>query len=102
MYHSTHFDIHKNHPMYQYFDTVCALSNNLYNATLFRIRQVMTGIQKEPSERQANEVDVLAEIADSLVMMQEINEKFKMPTAKKLQRCLSEGAVFRFYCGMRD
>ena len=83
MYHSMHIDIHSNHPMYPYFDTVCALSNNLYNAMLFRVRQVMTGIQKEPSERQANEVEVISSIESALPSMKAINDKLQMPTASK-------------------
>lgn len=79
MYCSRHIDINKKHGMYSYFDTVTALSNNLYNATLFRMRQVMTGIQKEESLRQENEKEVIKEIEKAIPRM---FEGAKMPTAK--------------------
>lgn len=79
MYRSVHIDIARKHPMFQYFDTLTALSNNLYNASLFRVRQVMTGIKKPVNERQANEVEVLTEIENALPVM---DAKYKMPTEK--------------------
>ncbi len=35
--------INPGHPLYEWCSTVTSLSNNLYNASLFHIRQCMTG-----------------------------------------------------------
>lgn len=38
--------INPGHPLYEWCSTVTSLSNNLYNASLFHIRQCMTGLKK--------------------------------------------------------
>lgn len=80
MYRSVHIDIDRKHPMFSYFDRLTALSNNLYNATLFRMRQVMTGVKKSDTERQENEKEVLTEIERALPFM---GDGYSMPTEKK-------------------
>ena len=80
MYRSVHIDIDRKHPMFSYFDRLTALSNNLYNATLFRMRQVMTGVKKPDTERQENEKEVLTEIERALPFM---GDGYSMPTEKK-------------------
>ena len=52
----------------------------MYNATLFRLRQVLSGLNKEPKELTANEKEVLDEIANHLPLM---GSKFKMPEKGK-------------------
>ena len=66
--------------LYDYCDQTTALTNNLENAVLFRFRQVMFGVAKEPSSRHANEIEVLNEIESALPAM---GDKFKMPTKGK-------------------
>lgn len=79
------FEVNKKHKLYPYFEDCTQKAKNLYNVTNFHIRQVMTGIQKEPSKRQENEVDVLNNIEHSLPLMNSIRTKnpFVMPTAEK-------------------
>lgn len=47
--------------IYAYMDGYAALSKNLYNAALFRVRQIFTGFDKE--NRTANEAEVFEEVA---------------------------------------
>lgn len=87
------FEVDEKHKLYPYFEDCTKKAKNLYNVTNFYIRQVMTGIQKAPSERQENEVNVLDNIEHSLSQMNAIraNDKgkkknhstFVMPTAEK-------------------
>ena len=45
MYLTKQIQIKKNHKLYGYFDDLCHKTNNLYNATLFLIRQYATAKQ---------------------------------------------------------
>ena len=47
--------------IYLYLDSYALLSKKLYNAALFRVRQIFTGYEKE--HRSANEVEVFDEVA---------------------------------------
>lgn len=59
--------IRKGDALYQYCCDTTESANDLYNATLFRIRQVLTGVYKEtPTE---NEQSVLDEIRNALPAM---------------------------------
>lgn len=80
MYHELKILIRKNDPLFPYVDDVSAKSKNLYNATLFRLRQVMTGIKKDEKSRTENEQSVLDEIAACLPHMP---ARFSMPTPEK-------------------
>lgn len=48
-------------PLYLYFDNLCRKSKLLYNAALFRVRNIFTGYDKE--HRTENEVEVFQEVA---------------------------------------
>lgn len=63
MYLSDQTVISKNNfkEIYSYLDGYAVLSKNLYNATLFRVRQIFTGYDKE--SRTANEAEIFAEVA---------------------------------------
>ena len=80
MLHTIQIEVAAGHPLYSYFDTVLHLGNNLYNVSLFHIRQVMTGLQKEPEMRQPNEREVLENIRNALPRMK---AQFQMPTKEK-------------------
>ncbi len=54
--------IHQDHELYEWCAKVTSLSNNLYNAGLFHIRQCMTGLQKDPDKRQPLEKEVIEKI----------------------------------------
>lgn len=47
--------------LYPYFDDLCRKSKLLYNAALFRVRNIFTGYDKE--HRTENEVEVFQEVA---------------------------------------
>ena len=59
MYRTICVRIKKGHRLYSYFDDLARKSTNLYNVTNFFIRQVFTGIPKDPSARHKNESDVI-------------------------------------------
>lgn len=64
-------------PVFEYFDKITKAGNCLYNATLFRIRQVLTLTEKPPEKWTDNEREVYDEILKSLPLMP---KKFAMPT----------------------
>ena len=59
MYHVECIDIHKDHPLFGYLDRACLCSNNMRNVANFYIRNLMTGLGKDPSARTENEVGVI-------------------------------------------
>ena len=82
MYRVYKIDIGPAHSMYEYFEKTCIANTNLYNRALFVCRQVLSGLGKEPEQRQKNEREVLAEIEKQLPKMQERRKKggsFAMP-----------------------
>jgi len=66
MYHVECIDIHKDDPLYAYLDTACLCSNNIYNTSNFHIRNLMTGLQKEPAARTGNENHVLETVSGAV------------------------------------
>ncbi len=46
MYYATKIQINQSHPLFQYCDVVTKAANNLNNATHFRVRQVLTMVEK--------------------------------------------------------
>ena len=67
--------INPGHPLYEWCSTVTSLSNNLYNASLFHIRQCMTGLKKTEEERQDLEKEVIEKIDAALPLMNETKVK---------------------------
>ena len=59
MYHVECIDIHKEDMMYLYFDRSCLCANNMYNVANFHIRNLMTGLKKDPSLCTENEKSVM-------------------------------------------
>ena len=62
MYRVMKIQIHMNHPLFPWCDTITRKANNLDNATLFRMRQVMTAVTKEQEALTANEAAVMDEV----------------------------------------
>lgn len=52
----------KDSELYKYCERFTRAANNLYNAAMFRVRQVATAMEKKPKDLTANEKEVLAEI----------------------------------------
>ena len=62
LYQVTKIHLHKDDPLYSYCDHFAHLAKCLYNASLFRIRQVFTGWDKTPEQRSTNETEIFEEI----------------------------------------
>ena len=56
MYTIRNVQIDETHPLFDWCDTVTHLANNLHNAVMFRVRQIMTGVCKEKLTRNEQEV----------------------------------------------
>lgn len=69
MYHSIKFMIKPKDPLYSYCNTTTIAANNLRNAALFRVRQVLTLVEKPVSALTDNERFVLNEIECNLPIM---------------------------------
>jgi len=82
MYHDLKFVINKNHHLFSYLENVSVKANNLYNAALFRQRQVMTATAKLADGLPVtdNEQDIMTEIEKALPSMP---KKFSMPRKGK-------------------
>ena len=62
MYCVRHVHINKHDPAFIWCDQIAHLANNLYNAALFRERQLITVSKKELSEAHEHELEVLEEL----------------------------------------
>ena len=62
--------------LFNYLKNISLLANNLYNATLFRMRQILTAANKDQGRWTDNEKGVQVEI-DRLL---EINSNLRRPT----------------------
>lgn len=84
--------IKKGHKLYPYFDDMCFKSKNLYNITNFYVRQVFSGIKKDPVLRQINEQEVINNINKYIPLINEIkiNTAAKKNTTPKTYPLLSE------------
>ena len=80
MYRDIQITVREKDPIHAYLNRVSLCANNLYNAALFRVRQVLTGLKKEPDKITEYEQKVLNEIREALPKMK---SKFKMPTKEK-------------------
>lgn len=80
MYHATKTLVKQNDALFSYFAELARLSNNLRNATLFRVRQVLTFVEKPEAQWTTNEREIHDEITAALPLM---GPKFKMPTKGK-------------------
>ena len=88
MYRVTKYIIHQKDELYEYCDKMARLANNMYNVSLFYIRQVLTATDKlaKGEKLQENEIAVLAEIEVALPAMNACRKKgkpFVMPSPKK-------------------
>ena len=64
--------IKKGHKLYNYCASMCFLSKNLYNTSNFYVRQVFSGLKKDTSDRQENEIKVIEEINSSIPKLNNI------------------------------
>lgn len=80
MYHATKTLVKQNDALFSYFAELARLSNNLRNAALFRVRQVLTFVEKPEAQWTTNKREIHDEITAALPLM---GPKFKMPTKGK-------------------
>jgi putative transposase len=73
MYRSYKIQIHSEHELFDYCDSLCFKAKNLYNITNYYIRQVYTAFKKET--RNENQLQVLTDIQDHLPQMNKIRLK---------------------------
>ena len=66
MYKTIKIQVNQASGLHPYCGSLCRLSNNLYNASLFRYRQVMTARNKTEAELTDNEREVMKEMQDTL------------------------------------
>lgn len=80
MYNVLNIQVSGGNALHSYLDETTKYVNNLYNAVLFRARQVMTFVQKPKEQWTENEKFVHDEMAKTLPLM---DEKFAMPTKRR-------------------
>ncbi|MEH7272292.1 RNA-guided endonuclease InsQ/TnpB family protein [Neobacillus vireti] len=73
MYSSYKIQIHPDHELFDYFDSLCFKAKNLYNITNYYIRQVYTAFKK--GTRNKNQLQALTDIELHLPKMNEIRQK---------------------------
>ena len=79
MYHVECIDIHKNDPLFPYLDRASLCANNMYNVSNFYIRNLMTGLKKDPSLRTENERAVIDTVSGSICGINErLREKYEL------------------------
>ena len=79
MYRTRKYEADEMHPLYPYFYTICGSSKCLYNVTDYYIRNMMTGIQKDISQRTTNEQAVIEAVEQALPAY----EQTRLKTLKK-------------------
>ncbi|MBK5252735.1 MAG: transposase [Peptostreptococcaceae bacterium] len=65
-YRTVQIRIKKTHSLFQFCDNACFASKNLYNVGNFHIRQIFSGLKKEPGTLHQNETDVFEKIEAQL------------------------------------
>lgn len=83
MYSVLKFAIKPGSEHYEYCDAITKAANNLRNAVLFRMRQVLTFSEKPQEKWTANEKEIHDEIEAALPEMNKRSHKYSMPCAHK-------------------
>lgn len=79
MYSVLKFSIKKGSGYYEYCDSITKAANNLRNAVLFRMRQVLTFTEKPKEQWTSNEKEIHDEIEAALPYMNKRANKYVMP-----------------------
>ena len=56
MYRTFQIDVRPGHPQFECFEKLSVANTNMYNTALFVCRQVLSGVNKDPDQRQENEL----------------------------------------------
>ncbi|PGY09752.1 hypothetical protein [Bacillus sp. AFS031507] len=91
MYRSYKIQIHPEHELFDYCDSLCFKAKNLYNITNYYIRQVYTALKKET--RNENQLQVLTDIQVHLPEMNKIRLKSFERAKSKPKKIENNGHV---------
>jgi len=75
VYRTSQINVCPDNPLFEYLEKLSVANTNLYNTGLFVCRQVLSGVNKDPDQRQENEKQVLKQIEDALPLMQATRKK---------------------------
>ena len=92
-YRTYQFHISKGDELFNYCDTMCFNSKNLYNVTNFYIRQIMTGVKKDKSLQSQNEKEVFSIIKGSLTPMNDTKTQTYEKDLKKYEEKLKKNSA---------
>ena len=90
MYRTRKVEISPKHELYEWCCHITSCTNNLYNAALFRIRQIISSLSKEEEDLSDNERKVLFEIEDALPFMKHAEERPKPGKSRMSYSFLNE------------
>ena len=96
MYRTFRYVIKPQNTLFNYCKNITHLSNNLYNASLFRIRQVLAVFKKDVPT--PNEQEVLDEIRDALPKMNQLREEANTKRIAKAKEANKEPSVSKQFC----
>jgi putative transposase len=91
MYSAYKIQIHPDHELFTYCDSLCFKAKNLYNITNYYIRQVYTALKKET--RNDNQLQVLMDIELHLPKMNEIRQKSHEKAKMKPKKVDNNGKI---------
>ncbi|WP_190284893.1 RNA-guided endonuclease InsQ/TnpB family protein [Bacillus sp. S3] len=91
MYCSYKVQIHPEHDLFNYCDSLCFKAKNLYNITNYYIRQIYTSLKKEI--RNENQLHVLMDIETYLPQMNEIRLKSFAKAKAKPKKADKNGKI---------
>ena len=92
MYRAYKIQIHPEHELFDYCDSLCFKAKNLYNITNYYIRQVFTAV-KAKRKRNENQLQVLMEIKKHFPEMNEIRQKSYEKAKTKPKKVDKKGIV---------
>ncbi len=87
MYHMESIDIRPADPEFAYMDRASLCSNNMFNTANFYIRNLMTGLAKQPDERTPNENFVISSVNDAIP---DINKLLMDKYERKVQKIIND------------
>ena len=71
MYYSHNVQVNRKDELFLWCDNIARLANNLYNAALYRQRQLMCAAKKPEEALSENEKEVIAELTEALPKMKQ-------------------------------
>lgn len=83
MYNAITIEVDNKNKLFSYFEDMCKKSKNLKNVSNFYIRQLMTGLKKEDSNKQENEKEVISIVEKSIL---KANSKKQENLIKRLEK----------------